>query len=49
VLNRFTRMAVEMCPANSVLRVVGYDRVPGFELPQRVTETLEIAGVRAAA
>jgi hypothetical protein len=49
VLNRFTRMAVETCPAKGVLRVVGYDQVPGQELPARVTETLEIAPMRAAA
>lgn len=49
VLNRFTRIAVEMCPASGVLRVVGYDNVPGAELPQRVTQTLEIAPARAAA
>lgn len=49
VLNRFTRIAVEMCPAAGVLRVVGYDKVEGFELPQRVTETLQIGAALAAA
>jgi hypothetical protein len=49
VLNRFTRIAVEMCPAASVLRVVGYDHVAGAELPERVTQTLEIVPERVAA
>lgn len=42
VLNRCTRLAVEMCPADGILRVAGYDAVPGFDLPQRVTQIREI-------
>jgi hypothetical protein len=49
VLNRYTRMAVEMCPARAILRVVGYDVVAGCNLPQRVTQVREIAGERTAA
>jgi hypothetical protein len=37
VLNPFTRIATEMCPARGILRVVGYETVPGFDLPQAVT------------
>ena len=43
VLNRFTRIAVEMNPAEGLLRVVGYALLPGNELPQPVTRTCEIA------
>jgi len=34
VLNPFTRIAVEMCPATVTLRVVGYEIVSGGKLPQ---------------
>jgi hypothetical protein len=49
VLNPYTRIAVEMCPARGILRVVGYENAPGSELPQPVTrmreiETLPVAG-----
>ncbi|MGE3147075.1 MAG: hypothetical protein AB7K35_15995 [Pseudorhodoplanes sp.] len=48
VLNRCTRLAVEMCPARGRLRVAGYEPLPGFDLPQRVTEIREVdAGARA--
>jgi hypothetical protein len=50
VLNRFTRIGAEMCAARGILRVVGYEEVPGFELPQPVTRPRElIAAPRAAA
>ena len=49
VLNLYTRMAVEMCPARAILRVVGYDMVAGCDLPQRVTRVREIAAEKAAA
>jgi hypothetical protein len=39
VLNRFTRIAVEMCPANAVLRVAGYETDDGAAVARRVTET----------
>jgi hypothetical protein len=42
VLNKFTRIAVEMCAAQGVLRVTGYETVPGFELPQAVTLPCEV-------
>jgi hypothetical protein len=43
VLNPFTRLAVEMCPARGVLRAVGYERPEGAELPLPVTQTAELA------
>jgi hypothetical protein len=46
VLNRCTRLAVEMCPAEGILRVAGYDPVPGHALPQRVTEISEVIATR---
>lgn len=49
VLNRYTRMAVEACPARGLLRVVGYESVPGFELPQAVTQMREIGALDRAA
>jgi hypothetical protein len=49
VLNRYTRMAVEMCPGRAILRVVGYEMGTGCALPQRVTQVREIAGERVAA
>jgi hypothetical protein len=38
VLNRFTRMAVEMGPAQGVLRVVGYETGDDGQLPRPVTD-----------
>jgi len=46
ILNQYTRLAVEMCPAKGILRAVGYEAIPGSELPQAVTLTCEL---RAAA
>ncbi len=43
VLNPFTRVAVEMCPAEGALRVVGYENRAGVELPEPVTEVCEVA------
>jgi hypothetical protein len=42
VLNRYTRIAVEMCAAQGLLRVAGYESVPGFDLPQAVTQPREV-------
>jgi hypothetical protein len=49
VLNPFTRLAVEMCPANGTLRVIGYELLPGQDLPQPVTLPCEVRASRAAA
>jgi hypothetical protein len=46
VLNPYTRLAVDMCPASGVLRVVGYD-FAGAALPEPVTQVCEIAPVAA--
>jgi hypothetical protein len=43
VLNRNTRVAVEMCPALGVLRAGGYELLPGGDLPVPVTLTCELA------
>ncbi len=40
VLNRFTRLAVEMCAATATLRVAGYERDPDAEIAHRATEVL---------
>ncbi len=39
VLNSQTRLAVEMCPSNGVLRAIGYEELEGQELPSPVTLT----------
>jgi hypothetical protein len=36
VLNSCTRIAVEMCPARSLLRAVGYELAAGRDVPERV-------------
>jgi hypothetical protein len=48
VLNPFTRIAVEMCPAEGFLRVVGYEKLDGYELPQPVTLACEVRHQPAA-
>jgi hypothetical protein len=42
VLNKFTRIAVEMCAAQGLLRVTGYEALSGFDLPQAVTLPREV-------
>jgi len=42
VLNPFTRIAAEMCPAEGILRVVGYEAVAGFAQPQAVTQNCDV-------
>jgi hypothetical protein len=42
VLNTMTRQAVEMCPANGKLRVVGYEPEQGRELPRPATQIREL-------
>jgi len=49
VLNQYTRIGVEMCAAAGILRVMGYESVPGFELPQPVTQMREIGALERAA
>jgi hypothetical protein len=47
VLNSFTRLAVEMCPARGVLRVVGYEKATGAELPAPATLACELVAEAA--
>jgi hypothetical protein len=42
VLNPFTRIAVEMCAAQGVLRVAGYEKFPENAFPVPVTQTRAI-------
>ncbi len=42
VLNLYTRIATEMCPARGIMRVIGYEEIPGFELPQAVTQLRDV-------
>jgi len=49
VLNPFTRIAAEMCAAQGVLRVVGYEKTEGFEMPQPATQSMRNRRVRCAA
>ncbi len=48
VLNPYTRIAAEMCPASGRLRVMGYERLDGAEWAQPVTRPREIAPALAA-
>ena len=43
VLNRFTRLAIEMCPADGTLRVVGYECEPGADPSQRATQVTSVS------
>ena len=43
VLNPMTRIAVEMCAADGILRVAGYEKDPDAELPYQVTQLREVA------
>jgi len=49
VLNSQTRLAVEICPAIGVIRVIGYETVQGQELPAPVTSTCELSQPRPEA
>ena len=42
VLNPYTRLAVEMCPARDILRVVGYELTAGAEFAEPVTVPREL-------
>lgn len=49
VLNPYTRIAVEMCPARGILRAVGYELPAGAEFAEPVTRPCELRLERAAA
>jgi hypothetical protein len=42
ILNPYTRLAVEMCPAKGILRAVGYEAILDSELPRAVTLTCDL-------
>jgi hypothetical protein len=42
VLNPYTRIAVEMCPARGLLRVVGYEQDLSDDLPKPATQPCEV-------
>jgi hypothetical protein len=42
ILNPYTRLAVELCPAKGILRAVGYETICDGELPQSVTLTCDL-------
>jgi len=46
VLNPYTRLAVAMCPASGILRVIGYDKTAAI-LPEPVTRVCEIPAAAA--
>ncbi len=48
VLNKYTRLGVETCPAQGILRAIGYELDDGQELPQAATMPLEVRDVAAA-
>jgi hypothetical protein len=48
VLNPYTRIAVEMCPAHDILRAIGYERQAGVELAEPATELRELSAEMAA-
>jgi hypothetical protein len=43
VLNPYTRMAVEMCPARGILRAVGYELPANAEFAEPVTQVCELS------
>jgi hypothetical protein len=43
VLNPYTRIAVEMCPARGILRVVGYERGNSEEVAYPATQPRELS------
>jgi hypothetical protein len=47
VLNPYTRLAIAMCPAAGLVRVIGYDRTEAA-LPEPVTQTCEVRLTPAA-
>jgi hypothetical protein len=49
VLNRFTRLAIEMCPAHGTMRVAGYERDGDAPAARRATQIATIAAAEFAA
>jgi hypothetical protein len=48
VLNPFTRVAAEMCAAQGVMRLVGYEQVEGAAEPVAVTQVREVVAAPVA-
>jgi hypothetical protein len=48
VLNRFTRLAIEMCPADGTLRVAGYEYHAGEPEARRATQVTSVAAAMLA-
>jgi hypothetical protein len=42
ILNPYTRLAVEMCPAKGILHVAGFENAAGAEFPQPVARTCAV-------
>jgi hypothetical protein len=49
VLNPYTRVGIEMCPARGIARAIGYEREPDQDLSQPVTRPREVGPERIAA
>jgi hypothetical protein len=49
VLNKYTRLAAEMCPADGTMRVVGYEPAPDATTAQPVTLPCEVSAALAGA
>ena len=47
ILNPFTRIAVEMCPANGTLRVAGYENETANDLPRQMTLLRDLSAASA--
>src|SRR5262249_12563397 len=47
VLNRFTRIAIEMCPASGTLRVAGFEKKPDRDTSEQATQMAVIDAVGA--
>ena len=44
ILNPYTRLAVEMCPANGILRAIGYEAIPGSRTAASRDVDVRLAG-----
>jgi hypothetical protein len=49
VLNKYTRLGVEMCPARGILRAVGYELDDGQEVAAPATLPREVRADKVAA
>ena len=49
VLNPYTRLAVEMCPARGAMRVIGYELVAGAAVAEPATQPRQLVAEAVAA